>query len=231
MTLWCGILKGQHIGYKGATNGLAFRWVRVFTSIALVNSSLEVTLYGRAVWWHQWKPMDVLSCGISENHIRLSMWLCQGHVLAQYMENRCMLLAVRRVLIWENGLLSPPTGVEQCQGWSVCYRLLNVVIITIIIFCSLSGTFPFNEDEEISDQIQNAAFMYPPTPWKEISPDGRCFCSKNIWSFFSLKNTIVYITLPFIRYHLSVGQITKSSLVPSLVLLLIYSSWPSLQSG
>ena len=37
---------------------------------------------------------------------------------------------------------------------------------------SLSGTFPFNEDEEISDQIQNAAFMYPPTPWKEISPDG-----------------------------------------------------------
>ncbi len=38
---------------------------------------------------------------------------------------------------------------------------------------SLSGTFPFNEDEEISDQIQNAAFMYPPNPWKDISPQGK----------------------------------------------------------
>ncbi|CAC5421105.1 PKD [Mytilus coruscus] len=35
----------------------------------------------------------------------------------------------------------------------------------------LSGTFPFNEDEEISDQIQNASFMYPPNPWKEISQE------------------------------------------------------------
>ena len=34
---------------------------------------------------------------------------------------------------------------------------------------SLSGTFPFNEDEDINEQIQNAAFMYPPHPWKEIS--------------------------------------------------------------
>ena len=42
----------------------------------------------------------------------------------------------------------------------------------IAVFCSLSGTFPFNEDEEIADQIQNAAFMYPPNPWNEISPEG-----------------------------------------------------------
>ena len=32
-----------------------------------------------------------------------------------------------------------------------------------------SGTFPFNEDEDIHEQIQNASFMYPPHPWKEIS--------------------------------------------------------------
>lgn len=31
---------------------------------------------------------------------------------------------------------------------------------------------PFNEEEEISDQIQNAAFMYPRNPWAEISMDG-----------------------------------------------------------
>ena len=38
--------------------------------------------------------------------------------------------------------------------------------------CSLSGTFPFNEDEDINDQIQNAAFMYPANPWREISREG-----------------------------------------------------------
>jgi len=37
---------------------------------------------------------------------------------------------------------------------------------------SLSGTFPFNEDEEISDQIQNAGFMYPANPWSDISTEG-----------------------------------------------------------
>jgi len=37
---------------------------------------------------------------------------------------------------------------------------------------SLSGTFPFNEDEDIADQIQNAAFMYPPNPWSEVSDEG-----------------------------------------------------------
>ena len=38
---------------------------------------------------------------------------------------------------------------------------------------SLSGTFPFNEDEEISDQIQNAGFMYPANPWSDISTEGQ----------------------------------------------------------
>jgi protein kinase D len=36
----------------------------------------------------------------------------------------------------------------------------------------LSGQFPFNEDEEITDQIQNAAFMFPENPWSEISSEG-----------------------------------------------------------
>ena len=44
--------------------------------------------------------------------------------------------------------------------------------VGVIIYVSLSGTFPFNEDEDINDQIQNAAFMYPATPWKEITSDG-----------------------------------------------------------
>lgn len=47
--------------------------------------------------------------------------------------------------------------------------------VGVIIYVSLSGTFPFNEEEDINDQIQNAAFMYPPNPWKEISSNGKFF--------------------------------------------------------
>ncbi len=51
-------------------------------------------------------------------------------------------------------------------------RSLDMWSVGVIIYVSLSGTFPFNEDEDINDQIQNAAFMYPPHPWNEISEDG-----------------------------------------------------------
>ena len=33
----------------------------------------------------------------------------------------------------------------------------------------MSGTFPFNQEEKIDDQIKNAAFMFPPNLWNEIS--------------------------------------------------------------
>lgn len=52
-------------------------------------------------------------------------------------------------------------------------RSLDMWSVGVIVYVSLSGTFPFNEDEDINDQIQNAAFMYPPNPWKEISGEGK----------------------------------------------------------
>ncbi|CAH4034151.1 unnamed protein product [Pieris brassicae] len=50
-------------------------------------------------------------------------------------------------------------------------RSLDMWSVGVIVYVSLSGTFPFNEDEDINEQIQNAAFMYPPTPWREISAE------------------------------------------------------------
>jgi hypothetical protein len=41
----------------------------------------------------------------------------------------------------------------------------------VIIYVSLSGQFPFNEDVAIEDQIKNAHFMYPDNPWKSISSE------------------------------------------------------------
>lgn len=57
-------------------------------------------------------------------------------------------------------------------------RSLDMWSVGVIIYVSLSGTFPFNEDEDIHDQIQNAAFMYPPNPWKEISHEGNSIPSE-----------------------------------------------------
>uniref|UniRef100_A0A915KMZ3 Protein kinase domain-containing protein n=1 Tax=Romanomermis culicivorax TaxID=13658 RepID=A0A915KMZ3_ROMCU len=50
-------------------------------------------------------------------------------------------------------------------------RSLDMWSVGVIVYVSLSGTFPFNEDEDINDQIQNASFMYPPNPWQDISSD------------------------------------------------------------
>ena len=68
-----------------------------------------------------------------------------------------------------------------CMYTSICLTTSNYCSVN-----SLSGTFPFNEDEDIADQIQNAAFMYPPDPWDSISKDGKrqlLFCDPpSSWS-------------------------------------------------
>lgn len=48
-------------------------------------------------------------------------------------------------------------------------KSLDMWSVGVIIYVTLSGTFPFNDGEEISDQIQNAAFMFPQDPWSDIS--------------------------------------------------------------
>lgn len=72
-------------------------------------------------------------------------------------------------------------------------RSLDMWSVGVIIYVSLSGTFPFNEDEDINEQIQNAAFMYPSNPWKEVSSDGQCFC--NFFANFDLTFNVVAIDL------------------------------------
>ncbi|TWW72406.1 Serine/threonine-protein kinase D1 [Takifugu flavidus] len=73
----------------------------------------------------------------------------------------------RRSVVGTPAYLAPE--VLRNKGYN---RSLDMWSVGVIIYVSLSGTFPFNEDEDINDQIQNAAFMYPPHPWKKISPEG-----------------------------------------------------------
>lgn len=70
----------------------------------------------------------------------------------------------RRTMVGTPAYLAPE--VVKNKGYN---RSLDLWSVGVIIYVTLSGTFPFNEDEEIHDQIENAAFMYPSRPWKEIS--------------------------------------------------------------
>uniref|UniRef100_A0A8C2D4G1 Serine/threonine-protein kinase n=1 Tax=Cyprinus carpio TaxID=7962 RepID=A0A8C2D4G1_CYPCA len=72
----------------------------------------------------------------------------------------------RRSVVGTPAYLAPE--VLRSKGYN---RSLDMWSVGVIIYVSLSGTFPFNEDEDINDQIQNAAFMYPPAPWKDISAE------------------------------------------------------------
>jgi serine/threonine protein kinase len=45
----------------------------------------------------------------------------------------------------------------------------------VIIYVSLSGTFPFEEDKDIYEQIMDSNFMFPNEYWKNITPNGENF--------------------------------------------------------
>ncbi|XP_041927431.1 serine/threonine-protein kinase D1 isoform X1 [Alosa sapidissima] len=72
----------------------------------------------------------------------------------------------RRSVVGTPAYLAPE--VLRNKGYN---RSLDMWSVGVIIYVSLSGTFPFNEDEDINDQIQNAAFMYPSHPWKKVSQE------------------------------------------------------------
>uniref|UniRef100_H2ZEV9 protein kinase C n=1 Tax=Ciona savignyi TaxID=51511 RepID=H2ZEV9_CIOSA len=72
----------------------------------------------------------------------------------------------RRSVVGTPAYLAPEVLRKECYN-----RSLDMWSVGVIIYVSLSGTFPFNEDEDINQQIQNAAFMYPAHPWSGISHD------------------------------------------------------------
>uniref|UniRef100_A0A667XQS4 protein kinase C n=1 Tax=Myripristis murdjan TaxID=586833 RepID=A0A667XQS4_9TELE len=70
----------------------------------------------------------------------------------------------RRSVVGTPAYLAPEV-ISSC-GYN---RSLDMWSVGVIMYVSLSGTFPFNEDEDIGQQITNAAFMYPRQPWSTIS--------------------------------------------------------------
>ncbi|KAJ8405396.1 hypothetical protein AAFF_G00318690 [Aldrovandia affinis] len=70
----------------------------------------------------------------------------------------------RRSVVGTPAYLAPE--VISSHGYN---RSLDMWAVGVVLYVSLSGTFPFNEDEDITQQITNAAFMYPRQTWAHIS--------------------------------------------------------------
>lgn len=116
----------------------------------------------------------------------------------------------RRSVVGTPAYLAPE--VLRNRGYN---RSLDMWSVGVIVYVSLSGTFPFNEEEDINEQIQNADFMYPRAPWKEISSNGtflkRCIKKKyqyrKTWMCFQiLRNIDLIAAIDLINNLLQVKQ-------------------------
>lgn len=54
-------------------------------------------------------------------------------------------------------------------------KSMDMWSIGVIVYVSLSGVFPFEEDHDIYEQIRNSNFMFPSDPWDTISREGLSF--------------------------------------------------------
>ena len=75
----------------------------------------------------------------------------------------------RKTIVGTPAYLAPEVlkkkGRNDCTNYKAIVLLLgynkslDMWSVGVIVYVTLSGTFPFNENEEIADQIQNAEFM------------------------------------------------------------------------
>ena len=76
----------------------------------------------------------------------------------------------RKSLVGTPAYLAPEVVMGQRYNRSV-----DLWSVGVIVYVSLSGEFPFNEEENIPDQISRANFLYPEQPWGNISSQAKNF--------------------------------------------------------
>lgn len=118
-------------------------------------------LHSRNIVHCDLKPENVLLSSVTNECGYPQIKLCDFG-FARIIEEK----SFRRSVVGTPAYLAPEVLLNK--GYN---RSLDMWSVGVVVYVSLSGTFPFNEEEDIQDQIHNAAFMYPPDPWLEISPE------------------------------------------------------------
>lgn len=143
-------------------------------------------LHSRHVVHCDLKPENVL---LSTNNLFPQVKLCDFGFSRVIGEK-----SFRRSVVGTPAYLAPE--VLKNKGYN---KSLDMWSVGVILYVSLSGTFPFNEDEDITDQIQNAAFMYPPNPWNLISREAKDLISKvlqvKIGNRFTVEKSLSHVWL------------------------------------
>lgn len=119
-------------------------------------------LHARNIVHCDLKPENVLLSSVTNEFGYPQIKLCDFG-FARIIEEK----SFRRSVVGTPAYLAPEVLLNK--GYN---RSLDMWSVGVVLYVSLSGTFPFNEEEDIQDQIHNAEFMYPSDPWLEISANG-----------------------------------------------------------
>ncbi|CAH3137198.1 unnamed protein product [Porites lobata] len=119
-------------------------------------------LHARNIVHCDLKPENVLLSSVTNECGYPQIKLCDFG-FARIIEEK----SFRRSVVGTPAYLAPEVLLNK--GYN---RSLDMWSVGVVLYVSLSGTFPFNEEEDIQDQIHNAEFMYPSDPWLEISANG-----------------------------------------------------------
>lgn len=119
-------------------------------------------LHARNIVHCDLKPENVLLSSVTNEFGYPQIKLCDFG-FARIIEEK----SFRRSVVGTPAYLAPEVLLNK--GYN---RSLDMWSVGVVLYVSLSGTFPFNEEEDIQDQIHNAEFMYPLDPWQEISANG-----------------------------------------------------------
>ncbi|KHJ41222.1 kinase domain protein [Trichuris suis] len=127
----------------------------------------------------------------------------------------------RRSIVGTPAYLAPE--VLHNKGFN---RSLDMWSVGVITYVALSGTFPFNEEEDILDQIKNASFLFPSHPWADVSDKGKsCSVARR------LQGTSLSIAIEFIQSLLQVKISKRISVQKALIhdWLQTYQLWCDLR--
>ncbi|CAD5207919.1 unnamed protein product [Bursaphelenchus okinawaensis] len=114
-------------------------------------------LHSRAIAHCDLKPENVLLSDLSSSYPQTK--LCDfGY--ARFIGDA----QFRKTIVGTPAYMAPELLMKK--GYN---KSLDMWSVGVIIYVTLSGTFPFNDGEEITEQIQNASFMFPSDLWCNTS--------------------------------------------------------------
>lgn len=180
-------------------------------------------LHGQRIAHCDLKPENVL---LVEKHQFPQIKLCDFGFAKIIEEN-----SFRSSLVGTPAYLAPEVVKGQRYNRSV-----DLWSVGVIVYVSLSGEFPFNEDENVHEQISRASFMYPKPIWSNISQQAinfinsllRIDCDRRLSASTAQMDIWIQVSGRHQYYHIMRLQESNSLTPPPPISLFFYQCAPKL---